>query len=70
MRKYLNSDYQAIWDRNFAKAIHGGCDARQAEQIAKENTLLSIMKASAAIAHARAWLNGSVSRENPPWMAK
>lgn len=67
MRKYLNPDYQAVWDRHFAKAIHGGCDTRQAEQIAKECTLLDIMKASAAIAHTRSWLNGQVSNQHPPW---
>ena len=70
MRKYLNPEYQGIWDRHFAKAIHGGCDTRQAEGIAKENTLLDIMKASAAIAHSRAWLNGTVARQNPPWMTR
>jgi len=67
MRKYLNPEYQAIWDRHFGKAIRGGCDARQAEQIAKENTLFDIMKASAAIAHQRMLNADTVTNHRLPW---
>jgi hypothetical protein len=67
MRKYLNEEYKAIWDRHFAKAVRGGCDGRQAEQIAKENTLFDIMKASAAISHERMVANGTLTNQQTMW---
>jgi hypothetical protein len=62
MRKYLNDEHKAMFDRYFAKALHGGCDARQAEQIAKERTLFDITRASAAISYVRQRLMGDISQ--------
>lgn len=70
MRQYLNDEYRAIFDRNFQKALNGCADARQAEQIAKESTLFTIMKASAAIAHQRMRNGGAVTRTEPPWVRR
>lgn len=68
IRDYLNPDYKALWDQNFQKALSGVADARQAEGIANEKTLLQIMKNSAAIEHSRAVVRGTTLRANPPWM--
>ena len=67
MRQYLNDEHRAIFDRNFQKALNGCADARQAEAIAKEQTLFTIMKASAAIAHQRMLNKGAVSNYKPMW---
>jgi hypothetical protein len=67
VRQYLNDEHRAIFDRNFQKALNGCADARQAEQIAKESTLFTIMKASAAIAHQRMLNKGAVSNYKPMW---
>ena len=67
MRQYLNEEHRAIFDRNFQKALAGCADARQAESIAKESTLFTIMKASAAIAHQRMLNKGAVTNYKPMW---
>lgn len=56
VRSYLNEYHQKLWDKFADTALKGGCDTHQADQIAKERTLLVIMKASAAIANVRAEL--------------
>ncbi len=67
MRQYLNDEHREMFDAYFAKAVRGGCDARQAEQIAKERTLFQVMKASAAIAHQRMLNTRAVSNWKLPW---
>lgn len=65
MRAHLNPEYQVIYDRYVKIAIHGGCDAEQAQSIAKERTLLRVMKASADIANIRERMAGNTGRDLP-----
>jgi hypothetical protein len=67
MRQYLNEEHRAIFDRNFQKALRGCMDARQAEAVAREQTLFVIMKASAAISHQRMLNKGAVTNHKPMW---
>lgn len=67
MRQYLNEEHRAIFDRNFQKALNGCADARQAEAIAKEQTLYVVMQASAAISHQRMLNAGAVTNYKLPW---
>lgn len=69
IRDYLNEDYKELWDSNWRKALNGCADARQAEQIANEKTLLRIMQNSAAVEHSRAVARGATQRLTPPWVA-
>jgi hypothetical protein len=54
MREYLNDETKEKFDGYLRAAVKGGCDLRQAEQIAKERTLFDVMRVSACIAAARA----------------
>lgn len=63
MRQHLNDEHRAIFDQHLRAAVTGGCDLRQAEQIAKERTLKIIMRNSAAIAYVRAKLNSDINQQ-------
>jgi len=57
MRQYLNDIHKKIYDRHYSTALKGVADVQQAHSIARERTLLAVMRASAAI---------TAIRENPP----
>jgi hypothetical protein len=67
MRKYLSTEHREWFDNCFRKALSGTADARQAESIAMERTLFKIMRASAEVAHNRAWLKGALTNPDYPW---
>lgn len=62
MRNYLNQDHRSMFDRYLQHAVAGGCDLRQAEQVAKERTLKDVMRNSAAIAYVRQHMMGDTSQ--------
>lgn len=66
MRKYLNEETRAIFDRYLCAAVNAGCDVRQAENIAKERTLFDVMRSSACAFAVRDGLNRNALPYVPP----